>query len=256
MRVAFRVLLGGVLLVSAGSARAQERSLLSHEHKDYASPQYFAIELRFAPYRPQIDNEPALQQGKKPYDATFGSTRRLEVAAEFDWQALRIPHVGSLGPGIGLGYTSMNAKARISQTLANPNPGLSGEDTSLDIFPMYLVAVFRADVFSRDFGIPLVPYVKGGVGYALWRASNSLGTSNAYNVEGTGHTWGTNFALGLGLDLNLLDAYSARALDNATGINHTYIYGELMVAALNGLGQASALHVGTSTWAAGLAFEF
>ncbi len=250
-------LLQGVLLAAPfalvgmeSSAFAQERALLSHEHKDYSSPQHFAFELRFAPYSPQVDNEPALN-GKTPYKDVFGTTPRLEIAAEFDWQALRIPHVGSLGPGISAGITTMTALAQKAN-----GTGLSGENTTLTIYPFYLVAVFRADVFSKDFGIPLVPYAKGGLGYALWRASNDLGTSKADNVTGKGHTFGTNFAAGLMLDLNALDRRSSRQLDQATGINSTYLFAEVMIAALNGLGQSDALHVGTNTWAAGLAFEF
>lgn len=238
------------LVTMESFANAQERALLSHEHKDYSSPQHFAFEIRFAPYTPQVDNEPTLN-GKTPYKDTFGSTPRLELAAEFDWQALRIPHVGTLGPGISAGITSMTAKAPKSD-----GTGLSAEDTSLSIYPFYLVAVFRADVLSRDLGIPLVPYIKGGLGYALWRASNAVGTSSTDSVSGKGHTVGTNFALGLGLNLNAFDRRSARQLDQATGINNTYLFAEWMVAALNGLGQSSALHVGTNTWSAGLAFEF
>lgn len=232
------------------SAYAQERALLSHEHKDYSSPQHFALELRFSPYLPQVDDEPALG-GKTPFKDIFGTRQRLEIAAEFDWQVLRIPHVGTVGPGISAGFTSFTAKAPKSNMT-----GLSAEDTTLTIYPFYAVAVFRADVFSRDFGIPLVPYAKGGLGYALWRASNSVSTSATDGVSGKGHTVGTNFALGLMLDLNSFDRRSSRQLDQATGINSTYIFGEWMVAALNGLGQSNALHVGTSTWAIGLAFEF
>jgi hypothetical protein len=237
----------GILTAALG---AQERALVSHEHKDYSSPQHFALELRLAPYTPQVDNEPSLG-GKTPYRDTFGSTPRLELAAEFDWQALRIPHVGTLGPGISAGITSMTAKAPKSD-----GTGLSAEDTSLSIYPFYLVAVFRADVLSRELGIPLVPYVKGGLGYALWRASNAVGTSATDSVAGKGHTVGTNFALGIGLNLNAFDRRSAHQLDQATGVNNTYLFAEWMVAALNGLGQSSALHVGTNTWVAGLAFEF
>ena len=219
----------GALVAMETLAHAQERALETHQHKDYSSPQHFAFELRFAPYTPQVDNEPSLG-GKTPYKDTFGTTPRLELAAEFDWQALRIPHLGTLGPGISAGITSMTAKAPKSN-----GTGLSAEDTTLSIYPFYLVAVFRADVLSRELGIPLVPYVKGGLGYALWRASNAVGTSTNDSVAGKGHTVGTNFALGVGLNLNAFDRRSARQLDQATGVNNTYLFAEWMYAALNGL---------------------
>ena len=45
-------------------------------------------------------------------------------------------------------------------------------------------------------------------------------------------------------------------MDNATGINSTYIFFEAYWLSLNGFGSSSSLRVGTTTWAMGLAFEF
>jgi hypothetical protein len=45
-------------------------------------------------------------------------------------------------------------------------------------------------------------------------------------------------------------------MDNATGINNTYVYFEYYALALNGIGQDSPLRVGTTSWAMGLPFEF
>lgn len=238
-------------------ARAQERTdPFQYEHKKYESPQNFAIEIRLSPYKPAIDSDPALH-GQTPYADIFGTSSRMLLGLEFDWQALHIPHFGTIGPGAGIGYTSMSAPA----PLTNPPPGctapcLSGENTSLNIYPMYVVAVARADFFDEELGIPIVPYAKVGLGYALWSASNDLGTSNYNGVEGKGHTLGTMFALGVGLDLNVFDGYAARNFDNAAGVNHTLLFAEYYSLNLTGLLQTDALRVGTSSWAFGLAFEF
>ncbi len=234
-----------------------ESGVLDSRHRKYESPQNFALEFRFAPYSPRIDEAPELN-ASKPYSTTFGPLKRLEIAIEFDWQAFRIPHVGTIGPGVSVGYTSMGDKARIKNCPPLPQGQKdcqSGEDTSLEIYPMYGVLVFRADALQRDLHIPLVPYVKGGLGLAFWRASNSLGTSSADNVSGKGHTVGAQLAVGLALHLNDFDGAAARNLDNSVGINHTYAFFELMSAQLTGLGQSHALFVGTNTWVAGLAFE-
>ena len=45
-------------------------------------------------------------------------------------------------------------------------------------------------------------------------------------------------------------------LDNAVGINHTYLFLEYYWSELNGIGQTNPLRVGTESWAAGLSFEF
>ena len=245
----------GVFAELEVDARAQEYSdyaTTGARKRTFESPQHFAFELRIGRYTPDIDSEPGIKG--HPYQDVFGSMPRAMVGMEFDWQVLRIPYLGTLGPGVGVGYTSMSDKAYITGSSTK-----SGEDTSLDIFPMWGVAVLRADVFYREMHIPLIPYAKGGLGYALWRASNSAGTSEQPKeggVVGKGHSWGTMFAGGVALSLNPFDPRAAKQLDNATGVNNTLLYLEWQVLALNGLGQSNALHVGTSNWVAGIAFEF
>jgi hypothetical protein len=132
----------------------------------------------------------------------------------------------------------------------------SGDTYSLRIYPFTLDAVLRVDTLWRNLGFPIVPYAKAGVGYALWRASNSGGTAEANGVSGKGSTWGPHVALGAAFALDVLDQGASRNMDNATGINNTYVYVEYYWLELTGVGQSHPLHVGTRTWAAGLAFEF
>jgi len=254
-----------VLLFGAPAARADdETGVLASRHKTYESPQNFAIEIRIGPYHPRIDTAPELGN-TGPYQAIFGNDMRWEVAMEFDWQAYRIPHVGTIGPGISAGYTSSSALA----PLVHPVNGttLSGESTSLTIFPTYAVAVLRVDVLSRELHVPFVPYAKAGLGLAFWRASNTGGTStytptNAKGaatgsaVLGEGKTWGEQLAIGMALDLNFLDRRTSQGFDNATGVNHTFIFGELQDYNLTGIGQKNVLYVGNQNWLFGLGFEF
>ncbi|MCA9587360.1 MAG: hypothetical protein KC657_18665 [Myxococcales bacterium] len=218
------------------------------------SAQNFAFELRFSPYRPQIDDEPGLTGA--PFTQTFGSARRLLIQLELDWQMLRIPHVGTLGPGVAVGYTTMSAD---SKTLSGKE---SGDETFLSIYPFHLSGVLRADAVWREARIPLIPYAKLGVGYAHWRAGNSGGTSKvkdaAGNViaSGRGNSVGSNAALGVELVLEALDRGSVRNLDSATGINHAYVFAEYYLLTLNGFGAGDSLRVGTKSWAMGLTFEF
>jgi hypothetical protein len=256
-----------ILTAGEGEARADdETGVLMTGHRQFESPQNFNIELRFSPYTPRVDYDPSLSG--TPYTDTFGSSPRVEVAMEFDWEVLRIPHLGSLGPGLSLGYTEMSALAKLANPPAPPGNQYSAENTNLAIYPMYLVVVLRADVFDREAHIPLVPYLKVGLGMALWRAYNDGGTSsvpnpngNGTSIQGEGHTVGTQVALGVAFDLNVLDQHTAREFDNALGVNHTYIFGEAYVSGLTGLGQSHAMYVGNGSftapaWAFGLAFEF
>jgi hypothetical protein len=219
------------------------------ERHVYESPQNFALELRFGPYRPDVDSDPALTG--TPYRDIFGTTPRVAVGVELDWQLLRIPYVGTLGPGLGLGYTSISEKAPISGSTE-----LSGQDTSLNVFPFWGVGVLRADVFARQWKIPLVPYAKAGLGFAFWRSYTDAGTSSTGGVAGKGNTFGTYLGLGLAFHLNALDEYTARNFDSTFGVNNTYVFFEYYSLDLTGFGSKEALRVGNTTWAMGLAMEF
>jgi len=218
----------------------------------FESPQNYALEVRFGPYHPNVDDEFG---GTGPYEEVFGNSTRWYIGLELDWQAIRIPHFGSIGPGFSWGYTRSKAKAK------RRDNGLdSAEDTTLWIMPMYAVGVLRVDVLANEVGIPLVPYVKLGLGYALWKTSDASGTSTYETgdglVEGKGRSYGWHFAPGIALQLDPFDQHAARQLDNSVGVNHSYAYLEWMRSSLDGFGANDQLRVGTSTWVAGLAFEF
>jgi hypothetical protein len=250
LQIGLSVALAGVAV--GGRARADNSGMLEVRQPDAGrSAQNFAMEVRVALYNPQVDSDGSLKGN--PYASAFGPSQRYEVAMEFDWQALRIPHVGTLGPAISLGYTKSTAIAPRADGGQPP----SEETTSLEIFPMYAVAVFRLDVLMRDAHVPLVPYAKAGLGYALWRSSNTAGTSVAPDgVVAKGHTFGTQLAAGMAFALGVIDPNASRQLDESTGINNTYIFGEVMMADLTGLGQSHALWVGSNSFVFGLAFEF
>jgi hypothetical protein len=238
----------GVAFVSTRDVHAFELGTPAQEHP-YASRQDFAFELRLGPYKPAIDTEPGLTG--TPYADSFGDKSRFYIGLELDWQMLRIPHVGTVGPGFAVGRVSMT---RPAVTITGRE---SGDEYSLTIFPMSLSAVARIDVLWRDFKFPIVPYGKLGLGYGIWRASNTGGTAQSTDgVSGKGSTLGTNIALGAAFALDALDSGARVNMDNSTGINNTYVYLEYYSLALDGLGQAHPLRVGTTSWAAGLAFEF
>lgn len=250
-----KILIGAVLAAIATSSAAfasEPSELLGPRHRKFETPQHFAFELRFSPYRPDIDSEPGLTG--TPYQNVFGTKPRLMIGAEFDWQIVRIPYLGTLGPGFAIGYTSMSAQAKLAQ----PRNGetYSAESTSLNIIPMDVVAVLRVDTFFRDAGVPVIPYGKLGPALAFWRAYSETGTSAAQGVSGKGHTNGWVWAIGAMLSLNFFDNYAARNLDNTTGVNNTALFAELYSLNLTGVGQSNALYVGQTGWAFGLAFEF
>lgn len=237
----------GALFVSS-KASAIELGTPATE-RPFRSAQNFAFELRLSPYMPNVDEEPGLSG--EPFKQSFGDKPRVFIGLEFDWQTFRIPYVGTIGPGLGVGTVSLS---RQSMTATN-RP--SGDDYGLTIYPIYLAAVLRVDAFWRGAGLPIVPYGKLGGAVGLWTASNGAGTARSTDgVKGSGATLGTHLALGIGFPLDFLDSGASRNMDNAVGINTTFLFAEYYWLGLNGLGQENALYVGTNTWAAGLGMEF
>lgn len=237
----------GALLV-ARDAAALEFGTPRSVHP-YRSPQNFALELKFSPYSPNVDEEPGLRG--TPFKDSFGDGPRIFIGLEFDWQTFRIPYLGTIGPGLSFGTVSMSRDAR------TVSGRLTADQYSLSIKPLVLSAVLRADALWRGARIPLVPYGKVGLALVFWDASNAAGTATAGGIEGSGASMGPQFALGAAFPLDFFDSGAARSMDNATGINNTYIFGEYYaLEATKGVGQSRGLYVGTNTWAAGLAFEF
>ncbi len=210
------------------------------------SPQKYAFEARFGPYLPNVDSG----VNGTPFADIFGSKNRYLVGVELDWQALRIPYFGSLGPGVGIGYTTLSADAPYTNS-----DGRSEEQTRLKIMPAYAVGVLRIDVLAQETVIPLAAYAKGGVGYALWWAMGESKIERYQREVGKGASYGYNFSLGAMLLLDALDRRGAVEMDSITGINNAYVFLEYYYSNLDGFG-GDRMNVGTDTWMTGLALEF
>ena len=114
---------------------------LEYDYTRNRSPQNGAVELRFAPYLPNVDRDLG---GATPYEDSFGTKPSFSVGFEGSWQALRIPHFGSLGPGFGVHWFRKSGIAEFT----SGDPG-SVHPNSFWILPMYGVAVLRVDCFVR-----------------------------------------------------------------------------------------------------------
>lgn len=215
-----------------------------HQHSE--SKQEAAFELRFGRYVPEVDDE----LGSRPFHDTFGTKNRFLLGAELDWQLLRIPYFGTLGPGIGWGLTKFTAKAPFTA-----GGGLSAEDTRIWMMPMYLVGVARADVIAKDLKIPLVPYAKFGLGYGLWWSSDGEKGARVAGKSGKGASYGLTYALGAMFLLDVLDEDDAASADGLSGINNSYVFAEWFRPKLDGFGSSSVLNIGSSSWIAGVAIE-
>ena len=250
-----RYLLGGLLglatALAAEPAQAQGVDEFGaygglENHGYIRSRQEVAFEFRFGPYRPNVDQGVA----GSPYATIFGDDTRWQGGAELDWQLFRIPRVLSLGPGFGFGYTHSSALAPLES-----GNGDSAQQTTLGIFPMHLVAAFRFDYIADRTPVPLAPYAKVGLGYALWWSSIGDHGTSVNNEPGKGASYGYVWALGVLLRLDPLEPAAAANADASLGINHAGIFIEWFNSSLNGFGSNSGMEVGTNTWVMGLGLE-
>ncbi len=207
-----------------------------------------AVELRFGAYTPQVDRQ---FSGRTPFKDTFGDDTRFMIGGEVDWQPIHIPHVGSVGLGGLVGYTSASANAQFAD-----GTGASDEETSFNVWMLAALAVVRIDVLARETWIPLVPYAKFGPAVGLWSSSDGRGTSrSADGLVARGRTNGFFYAFGGMLLLDALDRQAAKTFAAERGVLHTYAFAEYTIADLSGVGQQNAMQVGDTTWTVGLAFE-
>jgi hypothetical protein len=218
------------------------------EGNPFLDPAHFWLEIRFGPYSPAVDDEPGLTG--TPYADYFGDDPLFYFGLEVDWTPIYIPYVVSIGPGFGWGWTHASGKAKVVETGADAE-----SDTGLTIFPMHVSAIGRFDGPLRELGIPLVPYIKFGLGFGLWTASGPSGTSSVEGKTAEGSSLGPHIALGGALALNGFDRSTAMSLREATGVRYAYLYGEWMYDDL-GAFNSEAMYVGTSTVVVGLAADF
>jgi hypothetical protein len=205
------------------------------------TPQHFAFELKFGPYLPEVDSEFGSDQA--PYYRTFGNDYLLLSLFQFDWEFIRIPG-GTFAAGISSGFMQAVGPAKTSDGRT------SGEDTVLNIVPIYYSVAFRADIFANEWHVPLVPYVKGGIATYYWWVLNGGGTAE------WGWTPGWFFNPGLMLQLDFMEPGTARSFDSSMGINHSYLLVELMWAGVDGFGRGKSMILSDLSFTAGLAFEF
>lgn len=261
------VLIAGALVLSTLPAEAQSRNIRKNNWRQRGrgggiykgTPQYVALELRGGPYYPAVDEEFG---GPGPYARYFGDEWRLFVGAEIDWQALRIPFVGTIGPGFGIGRMSASGKGFADGVLNDGDPSNDNTrtgDTALIIVPMHLSVVLRVDELFRRTQIPFVPYAKIGLGYGLWwctAGSNDCKVTSAdgkSDVIGEGSSYGVHWALGGSVPMDFLGRREMSALDQETGVNHIHLFAEWYNQSL-GLG-SNQMRIGTSTWMTGLVLE-
>jgi hypothetical protein len=217
------------------------------------SPRNFYLELKIGAVGPNLDDRPGLGT-TRPYATIFGTSSRLAGGFELEWQILK--EVGSFGVSFGLLYFQSVGKG------IRPDTGERSSDTTvLNVLPFQVNAVYRMDIPMRRWGIPLVPYAKFGFDYYLWWTMNGAGDiSQATDPgggtrRGAGGTFGLHFALGMQFQLDVIDRRMQKAFDEDVGINHSYLFAEVVFSRVDDFNDRS-FNFSSTYFLAGLALEF
>jgi hypothetical protein len=234
--------------------------------KRSGSRQRFAVEVKLGPYIPDVDRNYS-GPGRGPYATVFGKTgsdgnatgdpkAAVMGSVGFEWQFIYLA-----GP-MGLGFQTSFVRDKADALLANPAPGenvrSAADNTTFSVLPLALQLVYRFEYLADRFRVPLVPYAKAGLAYGFWWSKDGSGkiARNSKGDKGSGGTIGWQLNFGGMLRLDFIERATARSLDQQTGINHTYLFGEYQVSRIDGFGSKKSISIGDNTWFAGFAFEF
>jgi hypothetical protein len=230
-----------------------------------ASPQRFAIELKFGPYIPSVD-DPIDSNGFGPYTAIFGEINDTGVAVgppkqgifsviSFEWQFAN--YGGPLSLGTQVGYFRDKADGILTES-SDGSIRSRADQVTFNVVPLAVLLGYRFEMLADRWRVPFVPYARGGLAYGIWWSKDGSGevSTNNAGVKGRGGSLGWQANLGMMLQLDFIDRGSAKALDQTTGINHTYVFGEYQLSRLDGFGSGKRMSVGDDTYMVGLAVEF
>jgi hypothetical protein len=219
--------------------------------------------VRVGPYLPDIDKKLGLSPG--PFAQMFKGARPMPM---LDVDRILWTGFGQVGVGVSIGYMQWFAHAFVDGSKPEDDPRMrSPADTNaFRLIPMALTGTYRFTWFDDEYGIPVVPYVRGGLAYDLWwlSARNDRVCENGNDPiedptcklnKPRGGSLGVTGSIGLAVRAERIDASTAMSMQQS-GIQHAGIYAELSLAKVDGFGAATKLSVGDRTWFAGVDFEF
>jgi len=233
-----------LFLLGAGPSRA-EVNVPQHPDAD------FQLQIRLGPYSPDVDDESGLTG--QPFKTIFGSGSELlfELGVDYEiWHGF-----GTVTAGGSFGFVQFLGKALTST-------GAKSTDTTvLNLLPLRLNVGYHFDWLSREFAIPLVPYVTTGISYYIWWVLDGVGdTAEWEDADGDSFTaqggiFGAHLFVGLKLLLDWLDEGAAANLYDDVGVINTFLFAEYAISWVDGFG-GDHMNVGDQTFMFGLMMEF
>ncbi|HEY1554956.1 MAG TPA: MXAN_2562 family outer membrane beta-barrel protein [Kofleriaceae bacterium] len=215
--------------------------------------------FRIGPYIPQIDSKLGLMPG--PYEQMFGTKSSWvpmvdieRVVIKGDW--------GQALAGITVGYMSKTAHPFTEGSdPSDPDRPRSPNDTNtFHLIPFAITASYRFTTLDDQYGVPVVPYLRGGLAYYAWWSTTDGSFSVVTEPDGSrnkayGASLGVTGSVGIAIRAERIDESAARSMRDG-GILHAGFFAELQAASVDGFGNSKKLSLGDNTWFAGADFEF
>ena len=126
--------------------------------------------IRVGPYTPQIDAQLGARAARGPYSQMFGGASVLPML-DVD-RVLWTGFGGQFAVGGTIGYLQKTAHAFVDGSLPSDpmRPRSAGAENSFHLIPFALTATYRLTYLDDNYGIPVVPYLRGGLAYYVWWA--------------------------------------------------------------------------------------
>lgn len=242
--------------------------------------------VRVGPYTPDIDLQfpQNAVTGMGPYQAMFGtyyvdkdgdgvaeekhSRHVYQILPMLDVDRVVWRGFGELGVGGSLGYMQKTAYVYANGTSEDDPMRVrsTASENTFRLIPLAATLTYRLTYLDDRWGVPIIPYVRGGLAYYMWWIKGPSGdvaktckdpqaTTCTSEDKAYGGTPGVEAAAGISIRAERIDAAAARSMRNS-GILHAGFYGEVFWGRVDGFGSSSKLWVGDTTWFAGANFEF
>ena len=209
----------------------------------------FYLEFNGGKFRPAVDGQPGLTG--RPYKDVFGRNQMWVFGLELDWEIWKA--FGTVAAGLAADYAVVYGHGVFSKDSTT-----APDVTSLNTLPVRLLAVYRFDLLARRWSIPLIPFVKAGLSYTFWWVTNGGGGLAKFGTsDAIGGKLGYELAAGLALELNFIDPWLSRELDQEFGVNAVTLQAQFMRVSADNFGVTpGAMDLSANTWMFGVGFEF
>lgn len=242
----------GALLTVPTIASAQDVSITGSNESSISG----SFELKLGGYYPSnIDRELTAQGQPGAFEEFYGSDNLLY--GELVVERYILKRYGKFGFGGHVGIARRKGEVQVaSGTTDEETTDVPGE-TNFRVVPLRASLFYKYDYSAIHHNVPLVPFVRAGLDYHLWRVADGEGevSTSDDGVTSKGARTGWHASFGLQLLLDFVDPATAAAFDLSWGVNNSYLFAEYMVSRVNSFGSAG-LDLSDEQWLFGLAFEF